>query len=162
MTRVVKKAKDAGIFVVSSSLRDYSDGRFAFNGLGRHPHADPELFSSYSSGIFWTKSDRIFPNETGRENTLLVPMDSRCTASPSGKDEYVFYRQGGWSWSIPYIAGLYALACQVSPTVKPERFWTLALETADPLNIEKNGKTYCVGKIVNPIKLISRLKQPAS
>ena len=30
-------------------------------------------------------------------------------------NEYVFYREGGWSWSIPYIAGVYALAAQVKP-----------------------------------------------
>jgi hypothetical protein len=62
-------------------------------------------------------------------------MDSRGTASPTGYDDYVFYRQGGWSWSIPYIAGLYALACQVKPDITPEVFWSKALETGDAVEI---------------------------
>jgi hypothetical protein len=58
-------------------------------------------------------------------------MDSRCTASPTGNEDYVFYREGGWSWSIPYIASLYALACQVRPQITPEVFWAKAIETGD-------------------------------
>jgi len=88
---------------------------------------------------------------------LLIPMDSRCVASPTGNEVYVFYRQGGWSWSIPYIAGLYALACQVKPTVTPEEFWTTALKTGTTTEFEHEGKKYKLGKIVNPEKLILTL-----
>ena len=44
-------------------------------------------------------------------------MDSRCTASPTGINDYVYYREGGMSWTVPYLAGLYALACQVNPDI---------------------------------------------
>jgi hypothetical protein len=56
-------------------------------------------------------------------------MDSRTTASPTGKEDYVFYRQGGWSWAIPYLAGMYTLAVQVKPDITPEEFWDTALNT---------------------------------
>lgn len=82
-------------------------------------------------------------------------MDSRCTASPTGADDYVFYREGGMSWSVPYVAGLYALACQVNPDITPEIFWTEALDTGDTISISDNQK---LGKIVNPIKLIERIE----
>jgi len=62
-------------------------------------------------------------------------MDSRTTASFTGISEYVFYREGGWSWSIPYIAGLYALAAQVDPEIPPERFWSLAMETGRTIEL---------------------------
>ncbi len=88
----------------------------------------------------------------------MVPMDSRCTASQSGEKSYVFYSEGGWSWCIPYIAGLYALSCQVKPGVTPQEFWNKALETGDIIEIDKNGKKYKFGKIVNPVKLIENFK----
>ncbi|MCX6566401.1 MAG: S8/S53 family peptidase [Candidatus Aminicenantes bacterium] len=159
MMAVVEKALAEGVFIVSSSIKNCYEGKFSFNGLGRYPDADPELLSSYSSGIFWSKKSAVFSDQRDRSNTLLVPMDSRCTASPSGENDYVFYREGGWSWSIPYIAGLYALACQVSPDMNPEIFWEAATTTADSLIIRKDGTAYSVGRIVNPLKMISRLKK---
>jgi hypothetical protein len=57
------------------------------------------------------------------------------TASPTGNDDYVFYSEGGWSWAVPYVAGLYALACQVKPDITPAVFWAKALETGDTVNL---------------------------
>jgi hypothetical protein len=84
-------------------------------------------------------------------------MDSRTAASPTGTDEYVFYRTGGWSWSIPYIAGLYALAVQVDSTVTPERFWSAALSSGAPLIAETEGRAINVGMIVDPAALIEAI-----
>ena len=55
----------------------------------------------------------------------------------------------------PYIAGLYALCCQIEPSITPEVFWEKALTTGSTIDIEKNGKTYKLGKIVNPTELIN-------
>jgi len=118
----IAEAKDAGIFVVSSNLTQHYG--FSFHGLGRDPVGDPEQPSSYREPSFGGG----FPS-----TVLRVPMDARCTASPTGLDDYAFYPQGGWSWAIPYIAGLYALACQAQPDITPEAFWTAALETGDPM-----------------------------
>jgi hypothetical protein len=114
----IAEAKDAGIFVVSSDLTQHYG--FSFHGLGRDPVSDPEQPSSYREPSFGGG----FPS-----TVLRVPMDARCTASPTGPDDYAFYPQGGWSWAIPYIAGLYALACQAQPDITPEAFWTAAVET---------------------------------
>lgn len=58
---------------------------------------------------------------------------------------------------MPYIAGVYALACQVKPDISPEEFWSLALETGESRNIELPDKNYN-GKIINPVNLIDALK----
>jgi hypothetical protein len=153
VTAAVNRAKENGIFVVSSSLVD-TFGYF-FNGLGRDSLSDPDKAAAYKPGLFWESSvysDRI-------DDILLVPMDSRTTASPTGNNDYVFYKQGGWSWSIPYIAGLYTLACQVDPEITPQKFWEIALNTGNALTIKKDGKDYYVGKIANPEKLIKELKK---
>ncbi len=132
VTAAVERAKKIGIVVVSSSIFETYDKKVYFHGLGRDSLANPELSQSYQPGLWWKDSfysGRYKPALVS--DALLVPMDSRCTASPTGDGDYVFYRQGGWSWSIPYIAGLYALACQVNPEITPEIFWGAAIKTGD-------------------------------
>jgi hypothetical protein len=137
VTAAVEKAAGEGIFVVSSSLFETSGRRFAFHGLGRDPLADPDTFSSYTAGLWWL--DQFYTGKYSPapdREALLVPMDSRATASPTGAGDYVFYRVGGWSWSIPWIAGLYALSCQVKPDITPEIFWRTALSSGDSLEFQ--------------------------
>ena len=162
----VDRAKKEGIFVVSSSLSETYGGKPTFHGLGREPPADPDKPSSYRPGMFW--ADTFFARRDPSANyavdwapngLLLVPMDSRCFASPTGANDYLFYREGGWSWSIPYIAGLYALACQVKPDVTPESFWNAAMATGDSVKIKHAGREYTLERIVNPRKLIEKLRE---
>lgn len=155
--KAIEDAGKEGLFVISSSLSYPHNLRFS--GLGRDCLTDPDNILSYFPGSFWSNSFYKSPDKFKIDSTLMVPMDSRCTASQSGKSSYVFYSMGGLSWSIPYIAGLYTLACQVKPTVTPQEFWNKALETGDEIKIEKNNKVYKLGKIVNPVKLIESLKE---
>jgi hypothetical protein len=85
-------------------------------------------------------------------------MDSRTTASPTGIDNFVFYREGGWSWSIPYIAGLYALAAQANPEITPEEFWFTALKTGKVVQIRHDGVNYPLGPIIDPVALVMAIK----
>lgn len=138
--RSIEAAKKEGIYTVYVE----SDPYF---GLGRDPFADPDDPSSYTEGLFWK-------DYGAKDVGMLFPMDSRCTASPTGEQDYVFYRQGGMSWAVPYVAGIYALACQVKPDITPELFWETAADTGVMLY---NGKTP-VGKIIDPAALIDKLK----
>ena len=154
ITSAVQKAKDAGIFIVCSSESDIYG--FQFQAMGRAPLADPDKFESYEPGLFWAKD---FFQGYSLQNTLLVPMDSRTTASPTGVNDYVFYREGGWSWSIPYIAGVYALAAQVKPDITPDVFWSTALKTGRTIEISHGGKQYSFGAILDPVALIHTLQE---
>jgi len=149
----VQEAKEKGILVVCSSIEQVHG--FKFHGLGRFPLADPDVFEVYEPGMFW--ADRFY-GAGGFSDRLLVSMDSRATASPTGTDEYVFYRQGGWSWSIPYIAGVYALAVQVDPAITPVQFWTLALETGRTIDLGHDGQTISLGPIIDPVALVNALR----
>jgi hypothetical protein len=86
-------------------------------------------------------------------------MDARTTASPTGIDDYVYYGEGGWSWSIPYLAGMYALACQVDPDITPQEFWSTALQTGRTIQIKHDGKQYSFGVILDPQALIATLQK---
>jgi hypothetical protein len=127
VTAAVEQAKKEAVFVISSSLRNTHGMRF--HGLGREPVNDPEDPASYYPVTAWGLGLN--------EPTLLIPMDARTTAAPTGAGDYAFYRQGGWSWVAPYLAGLYALACQVKPDVTPELFWKKALETGTTPDLRK-------------------------
>jgi hypothetical protein len=155
VTAAVLRARQAGIFVLTSSLDQHYG--FRFNGLGRAPLGDPDQPGSYGPGAFW-QGDFYSAGAGSSTQTLQVPMDSRSVASPGGEGDYVFYREGGWSWSIPYIAGLYALACQVRPDVTPELFWRKALETGDSVPVAKDGRTRPLERVVNPRRLIQSLR----
>jgi len=153
ISAATQEAKEAGILVVSSNLQEVHG--FDFMGLGRAPDADPDRFESYEPGLFW--ADPFYANLEGYSEVLMVPMDSRTTAGPGGVDEYVFYREGGWSWSIPYIAGVYALAAQVEPSITPNMFWQLALETGKTIEFQHEGEIYTLGTILDPVELMDRL-----
>ena len=86
-------------------------------------------------------------------------MDSRTTASLGGSDEYVFYREGGFSWAVPYIAGVYALAAQVDNNITPNRFWALAMKTGHTIELDNNGKKIPFGPILDPVRLIKAVKR---
>ncbi|GEM_PF-141382 len=154
LTAAVQEAKAEGMLVVSSNLSQVHG--FSFRGLGRSPMADPDLFQSYEPGLYWANS--FYGHEGVLPDTLLIPMDSRTTASPTGPEEYVFYREGGLSWAIPYVAGMYALAAQADPSITPERFWSLALQTGQTITVEHEGQGKTLEKILDPIALVQALK----
>lgn len=155
----VKRAQSEGILVVSSNLDRYYNVNL--RGLGREPLSDPNDLNSYDIGIWW--QNMLYNEQSSFEkitkNTIMVPMDSRCVASPTGSSDYVFYRTGGLSWSIPYTAGLYALACQVKPDITPEIFFKEIIATGDVKTVEKNGRKYKFGTIVNVERLVDKLQK---
>jgi len=157
ITEAVNEAKAAGMLVICSVVEDVHG--FFFHGLGRHPLANPDDFNAYGPGSWWARRfDEGNPIHT-KPNRLLVPMDARTTASPTGTGEYVFYAEAGWSWSIPYIAGVYALAAQVEPKITPDRFWALALKTGRTIKLNRGGKTRPFGPILDPGALIEAIRR---
>lgn len=149
----INRAKKAGVFVITVSLGSFYG--MQFHGLGRNPFLDPDDPNSYSIALFlraagYEPGSMTEDQEAWLQAFLVLPMDSRCTASPTGPNDYAFYPSGGMSWGAPYLAGLYALACQVKPSVTPDEFWETAWDTATLATF---------GRIVNPVKLMEVLEQ---
>ena len=154
ITSAIEEAKADGIFVVNAVLENTYG--FQLFGMGRDPQADPDNSHSYMPADWWLNN---FYAGAVPDSMLLVPMDSRTTASPTGFGDYVFYRQGGTSWAIPYLAGTYALAVQVKSDITPEEFWAIALETGSTTQITHEGKEYSFGVILDPLALIAALQK---
>jgi len=56
-----------------------------------------------------------------RKKEIVVPSDYRTMASSWNKEgQYMYNGRGGISWSVPYLAGLFALILQVNPNIKRE------------------------------------------
>jgi hypothetical protein len=150
ITQAVQEAKAAGMLVICSSVERVHG--FQFNGLGRDLRADPNDFASY-------RPPREGIHVYAVHDQLLVPMGARTTASPSGRDDYVFCGEGGWSLCIPYLAGTYALAAQVDLKITPERFWALALKTGRTVRVSQAGQGSDLGPIVAPAQLVEALRR---
>lgn len=151
----IERAKDAGVFVITTSTED--NYGFSLMGLGKEElTADPEDISSYRPGNFW--SDYFYSGEMAdASRMLLVPMDARTYASWYTADGYEFASSGGLSWSVPWLAGLYALCIQVDDDLTPELFIEKAFETGTVQTIEYQGKSYEFGTIINPAALVEAL-----
>ncbi len=150
----VERAKNEGVFIVSTSLsRQYG---METNGVNRNPQADPDSPDSYEAGAWW-KNNRHINEDINKDEYLLVPMDHRTVADFKSKDGYRYEgNDGGMSWSTPWLAGMYVLAKQVKPSVTPQEFWTTALKTSDECTNNDTGAY--VGRLINPQKLIDALK----
>jgi hypothetical protein len=135
--KAINRAKKVNITTLYVGSKD-------FLGLGRDPVSDPNVKESYEKGLFW-KEYRI------KSNNILIPMDSRCFASPTGENDYVFNRSGGMSWTVPYIAGVFALACQKNDAISFDEFWQKTIESSEALII--NGEN--CGKIINIKKIFN-------
>lgn len=147
LNKAYKRAEDEGVLVITTSLNMRED--MDFFGLDKVPLSDPDDFNSYLENQY----------EMNTTYNISVPMNYRCTASPTGTEDYVVYREGGASWTVPYVAGLYALACQVKPEITYREFWKLASETSRTSEGTYNGKAYSASYIVDPVALIKELEK---
>ena len=155
ISAAVAEARAQGLFIVSAYPAMDQIYGFKFSGLERSPLADPDSFTFYTRLYICNLYASSLPMcQAGR---LLVPMNSRTTASPMGQEEYVFYRLGDESGTIPYLAGMYALAAQVDAEITPERFWELALQTGRQMDITGTSGTYTLGPVLDPVELVEAL-----
>ncbi|MDO5517342.1 MAG: S8 family serine peptidase [Clostridium sp.] len=150
LEEAINKAMSENILIVSSELDKYYS--ISLKGLGREVLSNPDDIDSYTLSA---RAEEDYYNN--QSNTILLPMDSRCTASPTGSKDYAFYYQGGLSWCSPYLAGLYVLSCQVNPSITPEMFLQEVINTGDIIDVEKDNKEYKLGTIPNPERLIEKI-----
>lgn len=155
MDAAVSRARDAGIAVIMMNSRDPLMDSFV--GMGWEPYGDPNDIANCRPGRFL--EDYIYSGEYTGADGILVPMDRRTTAAQTGASEYAYYPSGGSSWKAPYVAGLFALACQVKPEITFEEFVQAAKETARPVSITHDGRDYPYGLVADPAALLERLRQ---
>ncbi len=86
-----------------------------------------------------------------KKNFIIVPSDYRTRASSwTGVRKYEYDKEGGLSWSIPYFAGILAMALQVNPKLTEKEFENIVKSS---VIINKNGY-----KVINPQGIIEKAK----
>ena len=132
---------DSGVFVFTANAADYYDDFPGTMFLARHPYSDPDDIQSYFAAFDYPAN-----------NFLFVPSGNRTTASHISNDSYMYWgtRDGGISWQMPYVVGVYALAKQVYPELQPKQFIEVMMETAYKMPKGEN--------VINPTKIIEYLK----
>lgn len=83
---------------------------------------------------------------------IIVPSDYRTMASSWNKEgQYMYNGRGGISWSVPYLAGLFALALQINPNLQREEIAEIINESAV---VNKKGL-----RIINPKGFIEAVQK---
>ena len=121
-----------------------------------HTLDNPDRVADYCRTAYWFDENDVGFLSADMQD-VIVPTDFRVIASPTGKNDYVHYTNGGLSWAVPYVAGLYALGVQVYPQLTKEIFMQAAHETVSVRNCKLQGKPFSV-PLVNPSALLNRLQ----
>lgn len=133
-TTAVRRAAAEGVLVVTCDPAFY---KLAL--LKRQPGQEPESPGGYVNQFGFGYS----------RNSLGVPVGNRATASYSGPEDYVFWREGGMSWAVPYLAGVAALGFQTDPQLKPKDIPGLWIQTAFSTP---------TGLVINPSRFIEAVR----
>jgi len=118
--RSLKKAKDAGVFVVDVSGDQIG---VLFSGGG-----SPDSKDDFESYLPWSSSKGV---NAKKHYEIVIPSDYRTVASSWHKEsQYAYYGKGGQSWAVPYLSGILALLLQVNPNLKSEEISEIINESA--------------------------------
>lgn len=120
-----------------------------------HSLANPDKAEYCRPAYWWNKNDIPLYNQL-KEPT--VPTDFRAVAAPNGNKDYVHYANGGLSWAVPYVAGLYALGVQVKPTLTKAEFLKAVADTSNIQTCSWNGQPF-TAQLVNPQRLVEYLQK---
>ena len=136
------RAEAEGILVLDCTSHHGFIGRCWYNARV------PESVSACTPGDPRSEVKKQYFNS----DRILVPSAPRTTAEEYDKGDcsYQYCGTGGLSWSIPYCAGVLAMAWQVNPELSPEQMRELLFKSA---YTKKNG-----AKIINPKRFIRFVK----
>ena len=154
MLEAIAHAEKNGIFVLTTSPQEYAS--FRLYGLDRDVSGEADELSAYHPAA-WI-SEQYYAWMATQEHLLLVPSGGRTYASANGAWKYEWDYTGGMSWGVPWLAGVYALCCQADPDLTPERFIEAAEQAGKTIEVEANGTTYSIGKVVDPAGTIDLLQ----
>ena len=122
----VKACEEAGIMVWFCA--EYAPLTFI-------PYSDKNAFESLAPESRWGNA---------APPLVYVPSAGLTTASDEG---YIYWAEGGLSWTMPYIFGLYAIALQINPALSQDNLRSFVVDTA---YVDGAGR-----KIVNPVPFIA-------
>lgn len=138
----VEKLRQAGIEIIYSTRDLFND--FIWGGCP--PFLDRNVATNYDVAVYFKENNVSLSNP----HQIIVPGDYRTTALNMRDNAYIYWGDGGYSWAIPYIAGLATLAWQLNPDLSFAEIKALLRESAVKSRVEQ--------RVVSPIKFIDLVR----
>lgn len=138
----VERLLQAGIEIIYSTRDLFND--FIWGGCP--PFLDRNVATNYDVALYFKENNVSPPNP----HQIIVPGDYRTTALNMRDNAYIYWGEGGYSWAIPYIAGLAALAWQLNPDLSFAEIKALLRKSAVKSRVEQ--------RVVRPIKFIDLIR----
>lgn len=138
----VSDARREGIAVLYSNTLE----GFAWGGCPPTMDRDnPENYDYATQIRDLRKRERLL-----KPTSIIVPADYRTTASNQGTSFFMYWGEGGFSWRIPYIAGLAPMAWQIHSDLSIEEILEMLEKTA--------RKTLDGDRVISPIDFIDAVR----
>ena len=77
---------------------------------------------------------------------VFVPDSGRTTAT-TGDAKYIYWTEGGLSWTMPYVLGLYAIVNEIDPTLTQDELREMIVDTAYVNSADM--------RIINPVGFVA-------
>ncbi|MCR4612110.1 MAG: hypothetical protein K5644_09460 [Lachnospiraceae bacterium] len=116
-----------------------------YGPMSFNPMSNKDDFSNLVVSQWW--------NESFNPELVFVPESGRTTAANEMGNKYIYWGQGGLSWTMPYVLGLYADALAIDSTLTQSELRQLIVNTA-----YTNSKGQ---KIVYPVNFIATVLENA-
>ncbi len=146
----IQIAKNSGVVFIDSNV--IADSNFTGGGSS----SDKDNINTYEPWLAVDDSNKEKGISTSwNKDRIIIPSDFRSFASSwnkkneDGPDEYCFNGVGGFSWAIPYLAGIFTLMLQINKNLKIEEMVKIINETT---SVNEKGL-----KIVNPKGIIDKV-----
>ncbi len=133
----VKACEDAGIMVWFCG--DY--GAYSFI-----PYSDKNSLNSLVSESWWSSN---------QPDLVCVPSAGRTTAAIVNRTKYIYWANGGLSWAMPYVLGLYAIAIEINPSLTKNDLSKMIVDTAY-INNDAVPIVNPIGFVASALKSVGR------
>ncbi|MDD4520066.1 MAG: hypothetical protein PHI50_04205 [Alphaproteobacteria bacterium] len=164
INKAVRRAIDNDIFPLTTSAMKYSDLDMC--------HARCELNKDRNNPknyTFGKKTQEEIENDLIQNpknpkawvsKMVTVPTNNRVYSNSEGDNGFAFDENGmgGLSWGVPWVAGMYALACQADETMTMDRFIEKVNKTKSKISIDVNG-TKVNTNVFSPLGLINSIRE---
>ncbi|MFP4366976.1 MAG: hypothetical protein ACLFQA_07775, partial [Bacteroidales bacterium] len=138
--QLMERAAAQNIAVVLS-CREFTHRHFTWGGAA--PGTDIMNPNDYTVSPYVASDTAFYAGK------ILIPSDFRSMASNTAGDSYIYTGKGGFSYALPYIAGLLGLGWSVDPDLSADELYSVMFEsyseTARPFSV------------INPVKYIEKL-----
>lgn len=109
--------------------------------------------ADYDAASFIPMSDKNDVNNViaswGGNGTVAIPTGGRTTAATNYGAKYYYWSEGGLSWGMPYVLGLYAIAGEIDPSLTEDQLRQTLYDTAV---MNANGL-----KVVDPVAFVAQV-----